>query len=240
VKWQPLVKGLYFTSCLTQCLFLTGESILTAGTDGHAVAWSLSSDITQRTMGSTTPTSTLEWEEPIRIHQSASKTTASCCLDAATKLVVSGGDDGSLAILLTRRTLSISSSMYAAAPLLLSRTHASAVTSCAILMHTDRIFILSSGNDQWIRLWEVYIHARDGTDTTPPEKSRFGKCVLDIRQMGKIKTNVADVSGMAVLDAEEKGMHARVLVCGVGMEVVRLEWDKEDAIVAPETAMSCT
>jgi WD40 repeat protein len=230
VKWQPLVKGLYFTSCLTQCLFLSDEGILTAGTDGHAVVWPLSSDTARQPTGSTASASTLKWQEPIRIHQSASKAMASCCLDVATKLVVSGGDDGSLAILLIRRALAhpSSESIYTTSPLLLSRTHASAVTSCAILTHNNRIFILSSGNDQWIRLWEVYIREGDG------------KSALDVGRMERIKTNVADVSSMAVLDAQESGLHARVLICGVGMEVVRLEWDKEARTMVSETAMSCT
>jgi hypothetical protein len=166
---------------------------------------------------------------------------ASYCLDTTAKLVVSGGDDGSLAILLTRGIFpnTTSASVYAIAPLLLARTHGSAVTSCAILTHKERIFILSSGNDQWVRLWEVHIRDSDGTEVTSPATFKYNKSVLDVGRMEKIKTNVADVSSMAVLEAEGKELHARVLICGVGMEVVRLEWNKEDTTLVSETAESC-
>jgi hypothetical protein len=55
---------------------------------------------------------------------------------------------------------------------------------------------------------------------------------LEIRRMKKVKTNVADVSSMTLLlsgadEGEEKKETdgaTRVLICGVGMEVIRLEW----------------
>jgi hypothetical protein len=43
-----------------------------------------------------------------------------------------------------------------------------------------------------------------------------------IKRLKKIKTNVADVSSMAVLYTDDAV--ARVLICGVGMEVVRVSW----------------
>ncbi|KAF1913808.1 WD domain-containing protein [Ampelomyces quisqualis] len=226
VKWQPLAKGLYFTSCLTQCLFLAPETIWTAGTDGHAVVWPLSSDVLGRPSDSTSSHFTMEWQGPVRIHQSSSKAMDTLCLDTATRLVVSGGDDGSLAILLARHTWSpiSSDSVYAAAPVLVSRCHASAITACVILRHHDRILIMTSGNDQWIRLWEVDIRS-GGEDTFASGTTSYGKRSVNVERVGKMQTNVADVSSIAVLEAEEAGVDARVLLCGVGMEVVRVEWD---------------
>ena len=60
---------------------------------------------------------------------------------------------------------------------------------------------------------------------------------LEIRRVKKVKTNVADVSSMSLLGsggawgAEEGEGTAgegakRVLICGVGMEVIRLEWNE--------------
>jgi hypothetical protein len=92
------------------------------------------------------------------------------------------------------------------------------------MRHEERIFFITSGNDQWLRLWEVLIRDNDD-DTTPRATNRYGKSITDVRRMGKIKTNVADVSSIAVLWAEEDEEEARVLVCGVGMEVVTLKWD---------------
>jgi hypothetical protein len=47
---------------------------------------------------------------------------------------------------------------------------------------------------------------------------------LSIQRLQKVKTNVADVSSMAMLDTDEDADDARLLVCGVGMEVIRIEW----------------
>jgi WD40 repeat protein len=168
----------------------------------------------------TTLTVPLIWQEPIRIHQSSSKAMHVHRLDDSTKLIASGGDDGSLAILLTRPTSSPITA-YSSAPVLVSRIHASAVTACAILAHNGTTFILTSGNDQWIRLWKVQIG--DVEDEITPTGVEDEKPTISVHRAGRIKTNVADVSSMAVL--EKKGMHARVLICGVGMEVVRLEWE---------------
>jgi WD40 repeat protein len=223
IKWQPLAKGLYFTSCLTQCLFLTPESVLTAGTDGHTALWSLSSTMEQSHTTLSRPEFSMKWQLPLRIHQSSSKVMASQRVSDH-RLVISGGDDGSVALLLfdsTQVTLT-PETMYAAAPVLLNRAHASAVTACAIIQHEQRIFILTSGNDQWVRLWEVMVHHKDGTViTTVPA---HGQGMLDVSRLGKIKTNVADVSSMAVVEAGEA--HARIIICGVGMEVVRVEWNR--------------
>jgi WD40 repeat protein len=220
VRWQAIAQGLYFTSCLTQCVFLDTESLLTVGTDGHTAIWPLSSEGTRLTADSTTLT--LSWQQPVRIHQSSSKTMASHQHDASTKLIVSGGDDGSIAIM----PLSTTSfkKTYAAAPVLLNRTHASAVTACAIMQQQERTFIVTSGNDQWLRLWEVSVCDQEG-DITTPAGNTYDKSISDVRRLGKIKTNVADVSSIAVLEPHQEEGVARVLVCGVGMEVIRLEWD---------------
>ncbi|KAH3950330.1 hypothetical protein HBH53_078990 [Parastagonospora nodorum] len=220
VRWQAIAQGLYFTSCLTQCVFLDTESLLTVGTDGHTAIWPLSSEGTRPTADS--KTQTLSWQQPVRIHQSSSKAMASHQHDASTKLIVSGGDDGSTAIMLLSTTSF--KKTYAAAPVLLNRTHASAVTACAIMQQGERTFIVTSGNDQWLRLWEVSVCDQEG-DIRTPAGNTYDKSISDVRRLGKIKTNVADVSSIAVLEAHQEEGVARVLVCGVGMEVIRLEWD---------------
>jgi WD40 repeat protein len=233
VKWKLLAKGLYSTSCLTQCIFASSDCILTAGTDGHVVMWPLPSTITQSPVGATMSTLPIAWQEPVRIHQSSSKVMAVHCFNDSTKLVVSGGDDGSLALLLTRSTWSTTppSTAYATAPVLLSRVHGSAVTACAIMTHTNGVYILTSGNDQWIRLWEMQIRGIED-DVNQSVVVDKDKPTVNVRRVGKTKTktNVADVSSMAILEAQQQGMDARVLICGVGMEVLRLEWEGEETV----------
>ncbi|RMZ72339.1 WD domain-containing [Pyrenophora seminiperda CCB06] len=218
VIWQPLAKGLYFTSCLTQCIFLSATSILTAGTDGHAVVWYLPP--------ATDSVTELTWQHATRIHQNSSKVMISHIVSPDTVLVVSGGDDGSLGFLLARSTPAHASSSaaasYASLPIVVKRAHASAVTSCVIVTHGYRIFLITCGNDEWLRVWEIALQEPGGK----PSKGNEEACkdLLQIRRLSKIKTNVADVSSMAVLDRSDDMGHARILICGVGMEVIRAEW----------------
>lgn len=66
-------------------------------------------------------------------------------------------------------------------------------------------------------MWEVIL----------AEGAAEGKDPLEVKRIGRIKTSVADVSSMAVLrgEGDAEGEASRVLICGVGMEVVRVEWD---------------
>lgn len=188
------------------------------------MTWPLSAETIRRPVDPASQAVDVAWQEPVRIHQSSSKALDSRRLDDTTRLLASGGDDGSLAIICTR-TAGSHNNMHTAAPLLLNRTHASAVTACAILTHKDRIIVLTSGNDQWLKLWEVHVGRVSENNATSTESSRYSASTIAVERLGKIKTNVADVSSMAILESEEADGNGRVLICGVGMEVVRLEWD---------------
>ncbi|OAG06750.1 WD domain-containing protein [Paraphaeosphaeria sporulosa] len=214
-RWHKLASGLYFTSCLTQCAFLPmGErkmpqSILTAGTDGHAVLWAFSPPPTQAP-------ETLTYRSPTTIHQSSTKTLVTHVLPTRSDktLIISGGDDGTVSFLLARCT-SINGVEWAGSPVTVVRTHASAVTACAVVSHNGQLLLITSGNDQWVRMWELVLCVGDGWEED--------KDWIEIRRAGKVKTRVADVSSMAVVGGEDmEGDAARVLICGVGMEVIRV------------------
>lgn len=201
-----LASGIYFTSCLTQCVLLSPLTMLTAGTDGHAVLWSLD------TCATTTEKPTLAWSDPARLHQNTSKTFSRLDLDSHTTLLVSGGDDGSLSFLLASSSSFVQKAKLPR-PTILVRAHTSAITACVAMVVGARTYVLTSGNDEWIRLWEVQVH---------PSGEDRGSSV-DIRRISKLKTHVADVSDMAILEQDDDGS-VRVVVCGVGMEVLRLDW----------------
>jgi WD40 repeat protein len=227
-KWNMLGKGTYFTSCLTQCVVLSPHTLLTTGTDGHAVFWTLPSTTTTADEKKHTATKELAWHHPSRIHQNTSKTLDTHLLPDGSTLVASGGDDGSLALLLTplspaKEAKGEGGLSYPHPPVVLLRAHASAITACTILSHDSRIYVLTSGNDQWIRLWQVDILANSSLSETEPEAVDANQDVLRVKRVKKIKTNVADVSSMAVL--EESRDAAKVVVCGVGMEVLNVQWD---------------
>lgn len=156
------------------------------------------------------------------VHQSASKTAAFHEMNDRSCLIASGGDDGSIALLSmvkddTHDSFGSSWSQKSP-PVLLRKAHASAVTACAIIQFPCELYIVTAGNDGWIRLWQV------GKGNSCGEKEdrlvANDENRITIRRRGKLKTSVADVSSMAVLDVDEKV--AKVVLCGVGMEVIRL------------------
>ncbi|KAF3035454.1 hypothetical protein E8E12_005710 [Didymella heteroderae] len=219
-RWQPLTRGIYSTSCLTQSSLISPTLLFTAGTDGHAVFWPLLPQSSSESSPST-ETATLNWKHPLRIHQNASKTMATYTTRLGT-LVVSGGDDGALAfVAIPSASLSPSTESreehesFVQPPILIPRAHASAVTACAILTLGSDIYVLTSGNDEWVRLWSVTINAFRSD-------SHNGDAV-SVRRLSRCKTSVADVSSIAVLSYSSNEC-AKVLVCGVGMEIIRVEY----------------
>ncbi|KAJ4384155.1 WD repeat-containing protein 6 [Didymella sp. IMI 355093] len=235
-QWQPLARGIYSTSCLTQTFFLSPTLLIAAGTDGHAVFWPLPSSATSAPLS--TGIATLAWKQPLLIHQNNSQTMDKYSTALGT-LLVSGGDDGALAFVLVKRDPGSTSTctptgeaeqgdINAGVPVLVSRAHASAVTACAILSvpragsdaerDEQRLFVLTSGNDEWVRLWSVQVNGADEGDT------------VTVKRLERCKTSVADVSSMAVLGYD--GRDARVVVCGVGMEVIKVDFGGESDVVA--------
>jgi hypothetical protein len=104
-----------------------------------------------------------------------------------------------------------------------TRACTSAITACAILSIEEKLHVITCGNDQWIRVWGVTLPHSDnntGMDKGKGEEEEGDR--ICIKRLKKIKTNVADVSSMAVLYTDDAV--ARVLICGVGMEVVRVSW----------------
>ncbi|CAI6336085.1 unnamed protein product [Periconia digitata] len=227
--WHSIATGTYFTSCLTQCVFLSPSLVFTAGTDGHAVLWPLKTTEFDATC-KLTSIETLKWRQPIRIHQSSSKTLAAESLDSRTMLLASGGDDGSISFLVISVPLRAGQPNVSdmegicnmSRPVTVVRTHASAVTACAIIAQGSRVFVVTSGNDQWLRLWELCLSTmtHDGSRGTDQYST---KNIADVKRLGKVKSSVADVSSMAVLEQCQDQRIVRLLVCGVGMEVIRVE-----------------
>jgi len=243
-RWRPLAAGIYATSCLTQTFLLSRSLLVTAGTDGHVVFWpmtgvSTASESSEQEQGS----AELRWETRLRVHQNNASSMATYSTSRGV-LLVSGGDDGGLGFVLVRpdstsdrKTETGTESddrevNYARPPVLLPRAHASAVTACAIFTRgspptaqknrvqrdgdqEEEIFVLTAGNDEWVRLWLVTIN-------TPSSPASASNDAVSVRRLCRCKTSVADVSSMAVLSSD--GGAVRVLVCGVGMEVLRVEW----------------
>jgi hypothetical protein len=83
----------------------------------------------------------------------------------------------------------------------------------------DCFYLLSASIDQRLKLWDVrvVVTAR-GVDR------------VKVSKMQNVSTSVADVSSMAMLQLEDGGKG--VLVCGVGMDV----WRLQDGVAVPKAA----
>jgi hypothetical protein len=259
-RWRPLAAGIYATSCLTQASLLSRELLVTAGTDGHVVFWPNPEPQVQPQVQEQ-ESAQLRWGTRLQIHQNNVQTMATHSTSRGV-LLVSGGDDGGLGFVLVRPNASsapgtaveqtvsetditgigksvnnASSAGYAHPPILLPRAHASAVTACAIFTRSettrDEIFVLTAGNDEWVRLWLVTMNMNTPSPSLSSSSSSSSSSSLDgdennavsVQRLCRCKTSVADVSSMAVLSSDDIG--ARVLVCGVGMEVLRVEYAGE-------------
>jgi len=160
-------------------------------------------------------------------------------------LLITGGDDNALAF--TRFALPASIHTPTAehdtippaittTTLIMPRAHAAAVRSIAVVSPvfqdatpdaaTLSVTITTASNDQTLRTWGITF------DTAQPGWEGF-----DIRRRGKRFTPVADVSGVEVMSmgagkdgagdgcgnagGEDDERGKRLVVCGVGMEVLR-------------------
>ncbi|CAK1354461.1 unnamed protein product [Cercospora beticola] len=213
-SWTLLGSGDYLTSCLTQCLRMNAVSLnpenastihqarsclFTASTDGHLVQWNRDHS-GQRD---------LTWQTRHKVHQSAVLSLIPVDLSSGAGdnlLLISGGDDNALG--LTRITFNSQSSKPTMATLLVPRAHAAAITALAVVRNVgDKIWLLSASIDQRIKLWKVVIKDGSGVDG------------IEITLAKNVHSAVADASSMELVGQN------RVLICGVGMDMWKIDLD---------------
>ncbi|PPJ52596.1 hypothetical protein CBER1_11039 [Cercospora berteroae] len=212
--WTLSGSGDYLTSCLTQCLRLSmvssnsenastiqrpSSQLFTASTDGHLVQWDRD-DSEHRDM---------TWQTRHKVHQSAVLSLIPVDLSSSAGdnfLLISGGDDNALG--LTRVTFNSQSSTPTMTTLLVPHAHAAAITALTIVrVVEDKIWLLSASIDQRIKLWKVNI--KDG----------LGVDGIDITLVKNVQSAVADTSSMELVGQN------RVLICGVGMDMWKIDLD---------------
>ncbi|TKA62622.1 hypothetical protein B0A49_09313 [Cryomyces minteri] len=214
--WQLLLTGNYLTSCLTQSAYLLQSPhfvLATTSTDGHLALWTLGAPLTHsRDAAAVVVPRAAAWQVRLRIHQSTIKCMAEHLVDANTWLLVTGGDDNALAL---TRIDSIDREIERAT-LPVPSAHAAAVTALAVIPGLQEpvqgrrhLRVVTSSNDQRIKVWAVSV-----------DPNRRGVDGIAVEKVHDIFTPVADVSSMEVM--EDDGSGARVLLCGVGMDLWRL------------------
>jgi WD40 repeat protein len=146
----------------------------------------------------------LAWLQRRQVHQNAILDSTATTLSDDTTLLLTAGDDNALGLSRIDVKNEIST-------LLIPRAHAAAVTALAVFKYgDDSFYVLSASIDQRVKLWDVRI------DVTVP-----GVEDMQVRKVQNVFSSVADVSSMALLRLEDGS--TGVLVCGVGMDVWRLE-----------------
>lgn len=216
--WKLLANGDYLTSCLTQCLHLSfhdgrldaqQEILYTASTDGHLVSWSSPSPSTSQQPG------LLTWHTRHKVHQNAILSLTSHNLSPDRHILITGGDDNALALTLISsqprsETSEERSNEATIHTLLIPQAHAAAVTALQIVRHegNESLWFVSGSIDQRIKLWKVEFGDGEGVEG------------VDIALKKNVHTAVADVSSMELVGRD------RVLVCGVGMDLWRIDWER--------------
>lgn len=217
--WRLLSTGNYLTSCLTQCLDVSGahsQTLITAGTDGYIAFWPLPVNSSRRENANEhVEASLLRWTSRHQIHQNAihdiaihwTKKDREC-------IMLTVGDDSSFAITRCSWTDSVTEPPTTTT-MVVPRAHAAAVTGVSLLACSAQgsITFATTGLDQRLKVWRLRIDGtREGTEGWTVEKvhSEF--------------TSVADPSSLSVMDGQEDGV-ASVMVCGVGIDIWRYEHD---------------
>jgi WD40 repeat protein len=215
--WNSRGGGDYLTACLTDVRSLsleydddscTTSRLLTAATDGHIALW-------ESRVGDG-----LNWLSRQKVHQNAILDAALVTLSDASTLLVTAGDDNGLGFSRVHAERFHENGEPEIVTLLVPRAHAAAVTALAMYKYDkDCFYLLSASIDQRLKLWDVrvVVTAR-GVDR------------VKVSKMQNVSTSVADVSSMAMLQLEDGGKG--VLVCGVGMDV----WRLQDGVAVPKAA----
>ncbi|KAH0209326.1 WD40 repeat-like protein, partial [Aureobasidium melanogenum] len=201
-SWSILKVGNYLTSCLTQCLhietFGQAQSLITAGTDGYFAFFPLQIDSSATTAGP----SELKWAHRAKVHQNTVHSMKLRWLDDKTCLLLTGGDDNAVAF--TVCAWSGGQEKPQVNTVIVPRAHTAAVTGVEVLASSDpnQLTVATTSIDQRVKIWKVcYDSSLPGIDG------------LTVERRGNHFTAVADVSGLAALDASS------VIVCGVGLDV---------------------
>lgn len=221
--------------------------LLTAGTDGHLAIWDLS--VIDAVIGRS-PRDLAHQDDQLRpfkvlkLHQNAIKTLITLTLDERHTLVITGGDDNAISIVLLRMdpgTHDIPVESLGVKVVQIPSAHAAAVSACVVrLLPTNELAgaprsftstILNSlstayrldapppGNKYQV---EVISSSNDQKmkcwQVSIDTKKAGAEAIVAVQRTNKQCTGVADVSGLNWL-SESSETTRDLLVTGVGMEI---------------------
>lgn len=230
------------TNCLTQAHFWmksSSVSLITAATDGYFTLWSLdtvlepfytitsSSLIAKQTLKSSTISpEKITCESRYQVHSNSIKSMELIPLSDTAAVIVAGADDNALSVSLLRTTFLEPGASASVATVSIQDAHAASVTTVKVLRQqrssqnpeTSTITVVSSGNDHRVKIWSITVDPdQHGTEGIKVELllDRYSS-VADISSLGLIHGSGRDQT----LTAESPSSETRLLVCGVGMELL--------------------
>ncbi|KAM0799535.1 WD40-repeat-containing domain protein [Usnea florida] len=237
-KFHLLKQASYTTNCLTQATYLplqtndpNNKTLCTASTDGHLAFWSLPLSSSSPTPHQPLPPSAGGIVGPIHhttsppLHASSIQTLSHTPLTPSSTLLITGGDDGAIALTRLRHSPSSSSpsrTEFETATLVLPRAHAGAVMGTVILEdeynknlddsewrdegeEVRTYNVATVGNDQRLKTWRVSI-----------DVEQCGVEGVRVWRGGDVYTGVADAGALGVYRDGEGGWV--LVVVGIGVE----------------------
>lgn len=237
------------TNCLTQAKLWVKESsvsLITAATDGYFTLWDLTDtlesfyDISSSTLKAKQSLENpsiipkdIACENRYQVHSNSIKAMDLVPLSDADALVVTAGDDSSIAVSVLRTHLTTSNLDQigvnaTVATISIPDAHAASVTALRILHRgngngagvetpVSRLTLVSSGNDHRVKLWSIAL-----------DRSKHLTEAISVEFLLDRYSAVADIASLSFLsdpipeddpDPLEQKLQGKLLVGGAGMEM---------------------
>jgi len=213
--------------------------LITASTDGHFTFWNLTPVLSpfytitasnlslKQPIKSTTTPANISCESRYQIHSNSIKSLELVHVSETISLIAAGGDDNALTLSLLHTSLTnvtIDEATPHVHTVSIPDAHTASVTTVKIISQrksadgntTVDLTIASSGNDHQVKIWSVKLDtAKEGVEA------------ISVRNVANHYSPVADIAALDVVredaDVDERGGEGvKLLVCGVGMEMVRV------------------
>ncbi len=191
-----------------------------------------------------------------KVHQSSILAMNSVPLAKTTHLIATGGDDNALGLTIWTRSTHVPQSnghigqtLSHFRTILIPNAHVAALTALKIIdiWHTaagSSAVVVTAANDQRVKVWTVDVDIRKIISSSAEEagNDKLSQAV-QVKLVGSAWTAVADVSGLELVDGDgiatagsrdvfrlERSSNSRVLVVGVGMELLSINWNNKEGL----------
>ncbi|KAJ5174978.1 uncharacterized protein N7482_000855 [Penicillium canariense] len=246
-RFTLLAHGRYMTNCLTQTNIWVKDfsvSLITAATDGYFTLWDLTNTLksfytispsglkAKRSFeGSCVQPENITCESRYQVLSNSVKAMELVPLSDTATVVVAAGDDNSLSISLLKTYYTNTGINAHVASFSIPDAHAASVTALKVLrreqLATDnsgtevsKLTIVTSGNDHRVKFWSVTVdptkHHSEGI-SVEFLLDRYS-AVADIASLGFLQDSAHEGCADPLSGT---GMQGKLLVCGVGMEMLK-------------------